>query len=363
MKLCLTIFSIVVALATTLVIAKDRNNKQFKVVCYFASWTSDASGENRFTPEDIDANLCTHVNFAFGKLVNNRLVVENGDDLIRRVNNLRQKNPHLSTLISIGGWSDGSTKYSQIVRSDSSRKVFIQSAIDFLAKHDLDGLDFDWEFPGFNGDEGGDRQLGRPEDKVDYVTLLRELRQAFAPHQFLLTAALTTAKYNMDHAYIVKGVSDNLDFLNLMTYDFHGTWNKKIGYVSPLSAASHWSEEDRMLTVQYTVDYFIQNGADPRKLIIGVPFYGYGYVSDQKPMVGANVVRSFDAGTYAHICLMVKHDTAWKFSLIMKPKRLNMIKSRNLGGAMIWEVNGDDHRGQCDAGKFPLLSKIMNTLN
>lgn len=304
--------------------------------------------------------------------------------LIRRVNNLRQKNPHLSTLISIGGWSDGSTKYSQMVRSDSSRKVFIQSAIDFLTKHDLDGLDFDWEFPGFNGDEGGDRQLGRPEDKVDYVTLLRELRQAFAPHQFLLTAALTTAKYNMDHAYIVKGVSDNLDFLNLMTYDYHGTWNKKIGYVSPLSGASHWSEEDRMLTVQYTVDYFIQNGADPRKLIIGIPFYGYGYVSDQKPMVGANVLRSFDAGTYAHICLMVKHDPAWKVQFDNEAKasyvvnggqlityenaqsleyKLNMIKSRNLGGAMIWEVNGDDHRGQCDAGKFPLLSKIMNTLN
>ena len=101
-------------------------------------------------------------------------------------------------------------------------------------------------------------------------------------------------------------------------------------------------------------------------------------------MVGANVLRSFDAGTYAHICLMVKHDTAWKVQFDNEAKasyvvnggqlityenaqsleyKLNMIKSRNLGGAMIWEVNGDDHRGQCDAGKFPLLSKIMNTLN
>lgn len=65
-------------------------------------------------------------------------------DLIHHVTELRKKNAHLTVLISIGGWGDGSTKYSQMARSEASRQTFIHSVVEFLRVHDLDGLDFDW---------------------------------------------------------------------------------------------------------------------------------------------------------------------------------------------------------------------------
>lgn len=87
--------------------------------------------------------------------------------LIRRMNELRKANPHLTTMISLGGWSEGwkskctiidlvmtketvslfssgSTKYSEMVRNAENRKIFVDSVLKFLQRFDLDGIDLDW---------------------------------------------------------------------------------------------------------------------------------------------------------------------------------------------------------------------------
>lgn len=66
------------------------------------------------------------------------------EHMIERVDALRKLNPSLSVLISIGGFNEGSTKYSEMVRSAASRKTFVDSVVAFLKKYDLDGFDFDW---------------------------------------------------------------------------------------------------------------------------------------------------------------------------------------------------------------------------
>lgn len=82
-------------------------------------------GENYFCNET--DNKCIFVTLVAG-------------DIIRRVNDLRKKNPHLSTLISVGGGSDGSSKYSEMCRSSANRKTFIHSVVEFLTHHNLNGL-------------------------------------------------------------------------------------------------------------------------------------------------------------------------------------------------------------------------------
>lgn len=240
------------------------------------------------------------------------------------------------------------------------------------------------EFPAFSGVDSGDRTLGRVEDKHDFITLLKELKEAFQSHGYILTGAITSAKYNIDHAYDIAGVSKYLDFINLMTYDYHGPWSHETGHNSPLHPDAKWSEDERTLTIQFTVDYFLQHGADPKKLVVGIPLYGYGFqLASADAKVGAKTVKGHDAGTYAQLCHQVKqagwqlhwdehaqvpyatHGNEWVTydNLRSVGLKLDYITQKHLGGAMVWEVNGDDYKGHCGDGKFPIMKLIMKKLN
>ena len=69
---------------------------------------------------------------------------------------------------------------------------------------------------------GRDDSPGRPEDKENHAQLLREMRVAFDQHNFILTAAVSAGFQTIDKAYDVPAMAESLDFINLMSYDFHG---------------------------------------------------------------------------------------------------------------------------------------------
>jgi chitinase len=64
--------------------------------------------------------------------------------MYRRWNYLRTVNPNLTTMIAIGGWNEGSDKYSRMASNAASRKTFVDSVVKFLQKYDFDGIDLDW---------------------------------------------------------------------------------------------------------------------------------------------------------------------------------------------------------------------------
>lgn len=66
---------------------------------------------------------------------------------------------------------------------------------------------------------------------------LQELKMAFARASppLLLSAAVSPARNTIDRAYDVPTLSRYLDFINVMTYDFHGAWERETGHVSPLT--------------------------------------------------------------------------------------------------------------------------------
>ena len=67
---------------------------------------------------------------------------------------LRKANKDLKVMIAIGGWNEGAKSYSDMANSKKNRGAFIASVIDFLKVHKFDGLDLDWEYPGY-ADRGG----------------------------------------------------------------------------------------------------------------------------------------------------------------------------------------------------------------
>lgn len=123
--------------------------KNFKIVCYFTSWSNYRSGNGKFSPQDIDGKLCTHIVYSFATLDENSLTIKMGDsrvdpNLYQQITSFRQKGVKVS--IAIGGGKDSQgAKYGRLLTDANARKKFIANAVDFLKIHNFNGLDLDLE--------------------------------------------------------------------------------------------------------------------------------------------------------------------------------------------------------------------------
>ena len=68
-----------------------------------------------------------------------------------------------------------------------------------------------------------------------------------------------------DHAYDIPKLNKYLDFVNVMTYDYHGQWDKKTGHIAPIY--EHPEDSDKTFNVNYTINYWLEKGLHPSKLI------------------------------------------------------------------------------------------------
>jgi chitinase len=88
------------------------SDQKYKIVCYFTNWAVKRPGLGSMTPEHVDPCLCTHLIYAFSEMKDNKLdPMEKFDQVdgdkpgfFERINNLKQKNPKLKTLLAVGGW-------------------------------------------------------------------------------------------------------------------------------------------------------------------------------------------------------------------------------------------------------------------
>ena len=76
--------------------------------------------------------------------------------------------------LAIGGWNEGSEKYSEMAADPVSRRTFARSALSFIRRHKFDGLDLDWEYPGKRG--------GKPEDRENFILLIKDLYKVDISH-------------------------------------------------------------------------------------------------------------------------------------------------------------------------------------
>ncbi|KAJ8898044.1 hypothetical protein PR048_003404 [Dryococelus australis] len=357
-----------------------------QVLCYITSWSQKRPGAGKFTPENIDSSLCTHVIYAFATLKEHRLAP--GDD--------KDVEMYTRILLAIGGWAFGSTPFKELTSNVFRMNQFVYDAIELLREYKFNGLDVDWEYP-----RGAD-------DRAAYVNLLKELRMAFEGEakssgepRLLLTAAVPASFEAIAAGYDVPEISKYLDLINVMTYDFHGQWERQVGHNSPLFPLESTTSYQKKLTVDFSAREWVKQGAPKEKLMIGMPTYGRSFtlVDPTKFDIGAPASGGGTAGKYTgepgfmsyyEVCDFLHVDNTtlvwdneqqvpfayrkdqWvgfddERSLKTKNKgcavwQMTWLKQEGFGGIMIWSVDMDDFRGQCGTGKYPLLNAMRQEL-
>jgi chitinase len=244
---------------------------------YYQSWSIyRQQGCNPVAPSQIDVtgNKYTHLTYTFAS-INEHFELEpwDGDfdveiSQYRAFNDLKQLYPELRTQIAVGGWTFNDpgltqTRFSDTARTAANRASFAASCVNFCREYGFDGVDLDWEYP-VDAARGGDAS-----DKVNFVLLVEEIRAAFdaAPEDFVLSMAVPAADWRLVEGYDLSALAEGLDFFNVMTYDIHGVWD------DPQIIGANTD----MPSIFDSLRYFLDNGVQPSKLVLGLAAYGHTY--------------------------------------------------------------------------------------
>jgi chitinase len=224
-------------------------------------------------PGEIAARKLTRINYAFADIHNGRIVngFANDDQNLAVLVALKQQNPALTVLVSVGGWL-WSGRFSDMALTPSSRAIFIASVTEYIQRHQLDGLDVDWEYPGM----AGSTNHFRPQDKQNYTLLLKELRSRFDQMEktlhrpLYLTIATGASPEFLAHTQMAK-VQLYVDTVNLMAYDYYEPDSDQVtGHHAPLFTNP---ADPKKISADNSIRLYEQAGVVAAKIVLGVPLY------------------------------------------------------------------------------------------
>ncbi len=313
---------------------------------------------------------------------------------------LKEQYPHLKVLISVGGWTK-SHGFHAAAASEGSRARAAKNLVDFVVQYGLDGVDIDWEYPGVNRakDANDEYDKGAPggiEDKEKFTLFLKAIREALDAQgardgkKYELTAAIGVG-YDKISVTNPGDYAKYLDALNLMAYDMHGAFESTVGHQAPLYANMNCGVYSDDVRAKYNVDWavkkFLAEGVPAEKIVIGLPFYSRGWnnvsggldfdgdgvgdgmfgtggsslsgkwgVGGQSPYFAVKALEG-SAGWVKYrdevskACWLYNRGSGELYTyddqLTIKTK-CDYINELGLGGAMYWELDGDDWKNGYD---------------
>lgn len=293
----------------------DNKKASGRVVGYLPSYRSDQV-------DKIDYSVLTHVNLAFMRYQNGKLVSDFSENVINNILAHCKQND-IKVCIAIGG-GGGFDAESKPFHTKESRAVFIKTVVDYVNQYGLDGVDVDIE----NTDS---------DVIANYENLVRELREALGEEK-LLTMAVSP--------WFTRQLGSNiyqyLDFLNLMTYDYsNNQYSIGNGPIAPMSQI----EDHR--------EFYTSQGVSLDRMNIGVPFYGYGSGGWSDEYTFAQLVNYNASNRWSDQAVINGTTVHYNGENTIREKaRL----SKEYGGIMIWEL------GQDSFGEYSLLGAIKDEL-
>lgn len=283
---------------------------------------------------------------------------------------------------SIGGWTL-SDNFPTVAANAVTRSNFAKQCVELIKEYDFDGIDIDWEYPGYAP------HSGTPQDTLNFNLLLNEIRSELNAYgeitgkYYELTAALPCGPTIIDNIDI-QTITQVLDQLNLMTYDFFGSWSQKVGINAPLYNPGNVGEEFKDFNVDSCVKNWRNGGATNDKINIGLPFYGRSfkdakglneefdgadtvnwaedegvpqYFNIEKRLNEMTSVRDEVSKTqYAYFADggIVSYDDPQAIS-----DKVEYALNNDLNGFIIWEITGDVREDL----STPLLDEVNHKIN
>ena len=304
----------------------------------------------------IPAEKLDQVIYSFLHLVGSKLRVENSnqDATIRALVELKQKNPDLKVLISLGGWG-GCETCSAIFSDEKGRLKFAKSVAKILNIYGADGIDLDWEYPAIEGFPG---HLFQKADRGNFTALVQTLRSVLGPDKIISFAAGGHDEF-LENSVDWKAVMKEVDHVNVMTYDLFNGNSSSTGHHTAL-----YSNDQQVLSTAHAVERLLSKGVRPSQIVIGGAFYGrvWKNVADtaeglyQKGTFKESVVYK-DLPQYLAEGFEVKFDSvalaayaynkkqqlfiSFEDSITLRHK-MKFVQTEDLKGIMFWELTQDN---------------------
>lgn len=287
---------------------------------------------------------------------------------------LKELHPQLRTSIAIGGWTL-SGNFSTTFATEAGREIFADSVVAFLRTYTMfDGVDFDWEYPGGGGLASNAVSAADGANYAAALQLVRQKLDALAVETGRTYEISVAAPGGSDKIanFNLPELKEFVDFFNVMTYDFRGTWEATTGHPAALQGDAIGYD------IRTAIDLYLQAGVDPGRIVLGLPAYSRAWSGVQAspepygledfgygdPAAGA-APGSFEAGVYDYKDLLAQYraggwqlvwdDNAqaaylWQpeqqiFSSFETPATVALksawAREQGLGGVMMWDVSND----------------------
>lgn len=283
---------------------------------------------------DIPAEKLTHLFYSFAGTENGVIEgVTDGPDPAERIGRVvaaRERNPELTVCISVGGWGL-CDDFADIAATRENRERFAESVVEFVREHDLDGLDYDWEFP-------------TADEREDFTAMVRTLRSYLDDAgredgtEYLLTSATSTAP---DHLAGIdfEAVTPHFDFFNVMTYDM-------VSGPETHHTNLYTSTHNEEYSVDRTVERYLDAGVPREKIVIGSGFYSRGGVRTEYENLVPEYVENDDYEVHWDDAAQAPYLTGPEgFVSYDDPRsvqrKVDYLRDRDLRGIMFWHYGGD----------------------
>ncbi|KAJ6435687.1 hypothetical protein OIU84_000822 [Salix udensis] len=224
-----------------------------------------------FPVSDINSTLYTHLICAFADLNSSsyRLSIPSSYDQFFSAftNTVKQKNPSITTLLSIGGGNANYSTLSAMAGNSTYRKSFIDDSIKTARLYGFQGLDFSWV-------------SANTSDNMDNMgTLFEEWRAAIALEtrnsslsELILTAAVQWSPTLDDVSFPIDSIRRNLNWTHVLAYDYYMPTR-----ANDTAASAALYDPDSNVNTDFGIAAWINAGLPASKLVLGLPFYGYAW--------------------------------------------------------------------------------------